>query len=268
MLSYLLAGLFFVVTLFWIFYFYRHDKDKKEPKNKVIVAFFSSILASALSAFFESIAWIVSKHALGFSQIDYINHLKTIHTVRTLFLLIPEITVNASIEEILKFLMLYLFFYKKRFFNRVSDGIFFGVIIGLGFAFFEDLLYLNGDGPTVWVRAFFILFHPTTIGIVGYFLAKHKILRTSKRSVYLALLAVSLLHAAHNWLLLWREDWSTILFFGLLAFLYGELFILYYQSQKMTPLICIYCGHMNHSLDSFCIRCGKRLESSKITSSD
>ncbi len=97
------------------------------------------------------------------------------------------------IEECLKFIPYALYVYRKKYFNRMVDGVVLFVVVGLGAAFLEDQAAVFSD-PGNLVRLPLILFHAATIGIAGYFLAQAKLKRGSLFKTFLVLLFVSFVH--------------------------------------------------------------------------
>jgi len=266
MLLVLMILVFLSVALFWIWYFYRKDKGEKEPKKLIFFAFLASIGAVLAGSELIGFSDFIFENLIGTSVSQYIPSsgiglTETPKSFSIILLFGLQLLIDAGIEEIVKFLALFLFLRDSRFFNEVTDGIFYGIVIGLGFAFIEDLSYLFMGGLGAGVRVMDILFHPATIGFVGYFWAKNKILGASFKPVIFALLGMTFLHALRNWLNFWPEaEWAGVLVFGITAFLYGELFILYSQAQKVSAnIFCTKCGFKNRASNIFCTHCGNRL---------
>lgn len=99
-------------VFFWFLYFERSRKTK-DPISIFLIAFLSGILSGLI--------------------IIIINKFLSINSFLLLFL-----------EEFLKIMMAIVFleFFKKRF-KTLAGGVVFGFAVGLGFAFFENIIYLQ-----------------------------------------------------------------------------------------------------------------------------
>ncbi len=109
----------------------------------------------------------------------------------------------AAIEEIAKFLPLALYIYPRNSFNELSDGIIYFSLVGLTFGGLESLAYALGTpGEEITVAAVRMVlgffFHAALTSFVGYFLASHKLYKTSWLKVLLALGAAILIHSIYN----------------------------------------------------------------------
>jgi RsiW-degrading membrane proteinase PrsW (M82 family) len=84
--------------------------------------------------------------------------------------------VIAAWEELAKFLFLRFYMYRKDVFNEPFDGIVYGVMIGMGFASFENIFYvLDGDWRTALVRMFTAVPAHALFGVImGYYVGRAK----------------------------------------------------------------------------------------------
>jgi protease PrsW len=92
------------------------------------------------------------------------------------------------IEETSKFTFIYLFTKRSRHFNEEYDGILYAVAVGLGFAFFENILYVagammdeSGGGLSIAIlRAFTAVpMHALDGVILGYFIGRSHFEKTA-----------------------------------------------------------------------------------------
>lgn len=117
--------------LILLFYIYRKDKNQPEPPKEMVKAFFygvaSVLLSLCISIPFEKMGLYVS---------DY----KTmVEAMRTSFF------AAAIPEEVAKYVMLWLFLRKCKYFDQRMDGIVYAVCVSLGFAALENVMYLLGS---------------------------------------------------------------------------------------------------------------------------
>jgi RsiW-degrading membrane proteinase PrsW (M82 family) len=123
-----------------IIYVYGKDKVEKEPKGLIIKLIFFGILsciaAGYIEAFEDSLLPDYPKGSLEFA-------------LQTSFL------EAALVEELVKFTALRTGSWKHPSFNYRFDGIVYGVSAAVGFAIYENIMYVASYGfETAVVRAF------------------------------------------------------------------------------------------------------------------
>lgn len=121
---------------YWI---YHQDKYEKEP--------YLILLACFLWGFISTIPAVLGQM--------YFRDTEDPHSLLTTFLF--SFFVIALTEELSKFFFLRLYAYPKDAFNEPMDGIVYAVMVGMGFATLENILYTfgeNGGIATAIGRAF------------------------------------------------------------------------------------------------------------------
>ena len=122
------------------------------------------------------------------------------------------------IEELAKGIMLIAAVYHWREFDEPLDGLVYGVAIALGFATFENYLYLSSHGVAIaWKRALFAVpAHALFGGSMGYYAGRVKFMakglrltRDLFRDRVLCLALPVLFHGAYNYALLHGLSWFT-----------------------------------------------------------
>ncbi len=171
-------------------YIYFRDMYEKEPLGLLLKAFiggvFSAILTLLVLAAFD-----------GFNA--PLNNIFTYALVRAfLWAAIPE--------ELFKFLLLYLIIWKNRNFNEYFDGIVYAVFISLGFACFENILYVTEHGIGVGImRAILAVPAHALFGVImGFYFSMARFNNTSTtinlaKSVIYAIIA----HGIYDFILFW-----------------------------------------------------------------
>ena len=172
---------------YWI---YLQDEHEKEPKAMLLWAFLcgcaSTIPAMIGQTFF-----------------------KNLENPDSLFeTAIFAFGVVAVTEELSKYLLLRRFIYPKKDFNEPIDGIVYGVMVGLGFATLENLLYIfNAEGhglSTALGRAFTAVpAHAAFGALMGAYIGLAKFF-PEKRTIY-TLIGVGLaifFHGAYDFFLM------------------------------------------------------------------
>ncbi len=104
-------------------------------------------------------------------------------------------------EELMKYVVLAFFCARHPAFDEPMDGIVYGVTASLGFAAFENVMYVTGAGyewlDVAWMRALTAVPGHAAMGaVMGYFVARAFFARTRRR--WLAFLALALPIALHG----------------------------------------------------------------------
>ncbi len=187
--------------------FYK-DIYNREPKLNLIVSFFLGALAIIPAALVEQ-------------NFDYVND----GTVPGLALY--TYAIIALSEEFSKFLGLRLYSYPKKSFDEPLDGIVYCIMVGMGFATLENLLYVIkyaqlGQGLEVGLKRMFLSVpaHATFAVVMGYFVGKAKFATKNKFLLLLAgLLGAVFFHGTFDFFLFAKEGtaWGQQTSEGLLA---------------------------------------------------
>jgi len=166
-------------------YIYLKDKHEREPIGLLIRAFLYGMLSTLLTL-------IISKPISSVIPIDKQSlGEQAIHA----FLLV------ALIEEFSKFVFVRGVLYRDRNFNEPFDGIVYSVMVGMGFATLENILYVSEGGiSTAFMRMFTAVpAHAAFAVLMGYYLGKAKF---EHRKIYYSLHALgiaTLLHGIYDY---------------------------------------------------------------------
>lgn len=118
--------------------------------------------------------------------------------------MIRAVIFVGLVEEGSKFLFLRGILFRNPHFNQPFDGIVYSVMIGMGFATMENLMYiLNGSGATAIIRMFTAVpAHAVFALIMGFFIGEAKIFRSSSMLYsFIALFFASLAHGYYDYFL-------------------------------------------------------------------
>jgi RsiW-degrading membrane proteinase PrsW (M82 family) len=190
-----------------LFIFYK-DIYNREPKLNLFVSFFLGCAAIIPAVMFEkSFSYVNNGTVEGIAIFSY--------------------AVVAFSEEFCKFIGLRFYSYNMKSFDEPLDGIVYSIMIGMGFATLENLLYVMkyaeiGLGLEVGIKRMFLSVpaHATFAVVMGYFVGKAKF--DSKNSFILmltGLLAAVFFHGTFDFFLFVNERtiWSRQAGEGLLA---------------------------------------------------
>ncbi len=173
-----------------------------------------------MPAFFAGFLAVVPALTLELFLRPYENHL-----AGPLKDFVKAFIVIALVEESSKFLAVKLFFYRKRDFRRISDGVVLAVAAGMGFAFFENLFFSFSDPLIFLLRGLTsVPLHAAASGILGYYIGLSKF--SHRPSFGKGLLAAVSIHGLYDFLLFF-DSWialvtlpSVLLSLGVMVRLY------------------------------------------------
>jgi len=169
------------------FYIYYRDKYEKEPVGILFKALLAGVLICFPVILVESFLSIFA-NSFGMYQPAY-----------------NAFVIAAFTEEAFKFTALYFLFWKISNFNEKFDGLVYAVFISLGFAGFENLLYVFRGGAQVgWVRAYTAVpFHALAGVMMGYYFGLAKFIPAFRsRYLRLSFFIPFLLHGIYDFILM------------------------------------------------------------------
>jgi RsiW-degrading membrane proteinase PrsW (M82 family) len=190
-----------VPSLIWLYFWLQRDRNKPEPFGLLAICF---LLGSGM----VFIAGILQKES---------KELLTDANLRIVFW--------AGIEEVLKFLIFYFVAYRSRANDEVIDPAMYMITVALGFAAFENVLYILKPGVTMNVTAglltgglrFFgsTLLHAIASGFVGILIGLAP--KFSKGLfMILGLMGATFLHATFNAYIIKNTTASFLQIYGYL----------------------------------------------------
>lgn len=216
---FLITGLGLLPSLIWLVFYLQEDRKHPEPLRMIVYAF----VLGGLMTFFALILQILLRVAL------YENGVPAHSEV--------EIAIFSVVEEVLKFLAVFIFIRKRQEFDEPLDAMIYMIIVSLGFAAVENIAslgqYSNGVSGLIGVTTmeavalrFFgaTVLHSVSSGLLGY----HWAMGIEKRKAVGWYIAVGLgvaisLHALFNYLIIktgpgsWAIAFTVFIAFFLLA---------------------------------------------------
>lgn len=176
-------------ALLIIFLVYRSDKYDREPIPLLIRAFFAGIISVAL--------------ALGFGYL-YAALFPTKGNDGIIF--VYAMLGVGFTEELSKFLVLRYMFFNNKAFNEPLDGIIYAVMISMGFATLENIMYVYEGGMQVALARAFTAVpgHAADAVIMGFYVGAARFCFRKRRIRYLwmGLLAATLTHGLYDFFLM------------------------------------------------------------------
>jgi protease PrsW len=163
-------------------YIYLRDKDEREPLGLLLLSFLYGGLSTMVTLL---ISWPVN--ALILTKED-----EVVHQFINAFFKV------ALIEEFSKFLFVRFVLFHNKNFNEPFDGIVYAVMVSMGFATLENVIYVYQYGVATGIMRMFtaVPAHATFAIIMGYFIGKAKF--THRKIFYFTLVALLMPAAFHG----------------------------------------------------------------------
>lgn len=168
-------------------YIYLNDKHEREPIGLLLRAYFYGILAIGVT-------YLVTK---------VINLVITIDERSLTEQAIHAFLIVALVEEGSKFIFVRGMLYNNVNFNEPFDGIVYSVMVGMGFATFENVLYVLNDGFSVGIMRMFtaVPAHACFAVLMGFYLGKAKFDHKKGNYGLYALGVATLFHGLYDYCL-------------------------------------------------------------------
>lgn len=230
-------------------YIYKKDKNK-EPTHLLAKLFIGGILSCFLV--------LIISELLEFLIPLFTKDIETLNLIEIFLYVFIKI---AFVEELCKWLISYKLSYNNSHFEEIYDIIVYSVFVSLGFAFFENILYvLQGGIVTGITRALLAVPGHACDGVfMGYYLglAKQASFKNDKKSekkyIILSILIPTIMHGIYDYCL-----FTSKLIFILIFFIY--VIFSYIFTVKKIKKISINNTRIKYN-DNFCPICGQKVES-------
>ena len=176
-------------VLIIILYIYLQDKYEKEPASLLIASFLLGAILSILI--------VIGLYLITGKYIPITDE----YSVWQQF--IQAFFVVALAEEFSKYIIVKYFAQPRKAFNEPYDGIVYAVMVSMGFACTENIMYvLNGGYSTAILRAFTAVPAHATFGILmGYYIGKAKFSNNRFKWNMAGLFLAVLFHGSYDFFL-------------------------------------------------------------------
>ncbi len=204
----------FAPALFWFWYLILYKKETKALSFKLLAKIFLGGLILAVMAMFIEVGlakFIPLNYLLFPKELPFTIDLRSLS-----FIFILTFVLIAPLEEILKYFFLKREIQKRKEIKFAINGVQLGMVLGLGFATFENGFYFFQETQSLeWL--FFFRFFLSTLahvfygGIMGYYLSLSKFHKLYKNFfLRRGLITVILLHGFFDFSLLTQAFYYTI----------------------------------------------------------
>lgn len=180
----LLIALAIAPCIALVFFIYFRDKYEKEPWQLLVISFFLGVLSIAPAMVQE----------LLFQKVPIIHD----------HVFIDAFVGVAFVEEFWKLFFLLLVPYRKKSFNEPFDGIVYAVMVSMGFATLENILYVVKGGVGVGILRIFtaVPAHAMFAIVMGYFVGLAKFSTKSKWGyILLGFVMAGIFHGIYDYCL-------------------------------------------------------------------
>ncbi|MBL7848072.1 MAG: PrsW family intramembrane metalloprotease [Cyclobacteriaceae bacterium] len=166
-------------------YIYIKDKHEREPLGMLVKAF-------AFGALAVLVTLMISFPLEAFVPED---EQDLVQQAFHAFILV------GLVEEFSKFLFVRGILYNDEHFNEPFDGIVYSVMVSMGFATLENILYVSQGGYTTAIMRMFtaVPAHATFAILMGYFLGRAKFESNKGYFSILGLIAAAAFHGAYDY---------------------------------------------------------------------
>ncbi|HNW69765.1 MAG TPA: PrsW family glutamic-type intramembrane protease [Bacteroidales bacterium] len=203
-------------------FIYFRDKFEKEPFKLLRNSFLFGVLSIIPAAIIEL--------AFGAMGID--------ENQGVFITLVYAFLIVAVAEESCKFFVLKRYVYKKTDFNEPFDGIVYAVMISMGFATLENILYVvqSGIGTAVLRMFTAVPLHAVCAIFMGYFVGRAKFSTKKAGNLFMGLFIAVIIHGLYDFFLFQKDIPALWIFsFLTLAASIGLSFIAINKHRKISP---------------------------------
>lgn len=237
-----------------------YKKDKEKESTKLLIKLFvggilSCLLVIIISAILELIFPFFSLESENLNLLE---------------LIIYVFVGIALVEEVSKWIFVYKFSFNDKAFNEAYDMILYAGFVALGFACFENLLYVYQNGITTGlIRAISAVPSHLCDGVfMGYYLSLAKISLLNKKkdlfkkNLILSIIVPIVLHGIYDYCLFTGNGIFAIIFLVFIILMYIYAFRKIKQLSSIRRKIkyqdnyCPNCGTQVNS--NFCPTCGRK----------
>ena len=179
-------------------FFYLKDKQEKEPIWLLVLSFLLGMLSTIPALIIQMLSGISLESQAGksYQQIAFF-----------------AFAVVGLSEELSKFVMVRFFSFRNKSFDDPFDGIVYTVMVGMGFATFENIGYVYQHGFATGIMRMFLSVpaHATFAVLMGYFLGLAKF-NSGKRSWYMlqAIFWPVFFHGTFDFFLFIGNSWMHV----------------------------------------------------------
>ena len=240
-----------------------YSKDKsKEPLSLLLELFFLGILSGIIVTEISHITRIIFPF--------YSKKIADMNFFEVLFYSFIEV---ALVEELCKWIMIYIKGYNNQEFDEIYDIIVYAVFVSLGFALIENVTYvfIRASLKTALLRAISsVPGHACFAILMGYYLSLAKQFHykkkynLEKKYLVLSILVPTLIHGIYDFCLMSRISILMFVFWSFVILLYIKSFITLREVSLANKRMFAkhkFCDKCGYKIDGdTCSKCGNKQE--------
>jgi RsiW-degrading membrane proteinase PrsW (M82 family) len=170
-----------------VLYIYLKDKHEREPLGLLLMSFFYGVLSIFVTLL---VSWPLE--------------ILTINKEDAGELFADAFFKVALVEEFSKFIFIRFILFRNKNFNEPFDGIVYAVMVGMGFATLENIVYVYQYGMATGIMRMFsaVPAHACFAILMGYYLGRAKF--SKEKNLYftlLALISATVFHGLYDYFL-------------------------------------------------------------------
>lgn len=198
-------------------YIYVKDKNK-EPWGLLALLFFMGIVSCFMVLAISEVVHLIFPFMSKGTE-----HMTFFEVMAYAFIGV------ALVEEFCKFFMSYIWSYRSKAYDEVYDGIVYAVYVSLGFAFFENLLYVfTNQSISIGIARGLLAVpgHACDAVFMGYYLSVAKVYSyqgkkdLERKNLLLSVIVPTILHGIYDFCLFTGMTIFVILFLVFVVFMY------------------------------------------------
>ena len=210
---------------------YNMSEVKKQPLWLLFILFLGGILS-----------WVMVRYISRFLGNDiYKSQIEINEALGNKGFFLVSFGIIAIIEEMSKYIVITIMCFKNKYFKNPYDAIMYAVCISLGFAFVENIMYINNYGMGVAIsRAIFSIPAHASFGIImGYYLGVSKLCRdkgeanASALTRYSAFFIPLIFHGFYDFLLNFNTESIYIIFLIYVIIMYAFVILLLFRLNRV-----------------------------------
>ncbi len=232
-------------TIVLCIFIYKKDRSEKEPIGLLMLLLFMGVLSIIPSTIFElGIEEILNTCFAGL--LDFTEEMtECITPADYLYQFLNAFVGVALVEEFFKWVFMLWATKNSKHFNSLFDGIVYAAFVSLGFAVFENIIYVISEGIGVAILRMFLSVpaHMFFAVFMGFYYSLWNVNRKSnlyknqlaakhnyhdgspdpfptKKYLVLSLLVPVLIHGLYDFLLFTSNILCILVFIGVMIFLY------------------------------------------------
>lgn len=213
-------------ALVLLIFIYRKDKVEREPVDLILKLLLMGVLSALLASVIES---------LGMGALD-----RMVTPDKPYYVALLAFLVVGIAEEGSKYLFLKWRSWKNPNFDFLFDGIVYAAAVSLGFAAFENIIYVLGYGLSVApARAVFAVpGHLSFSVFMGFFYGRARLAANcgdrgaSVRNQLAALFSAVFFHGLYDTCAMTQTDTAALAFLGFVVIMFIWVFVLIHKGSK------------------------------------